>query len=72
MADDGDRAKDWQEQQIEDALAAHQRTQGHPVTSRVDCKECGEEIPLARRRVVPGCRYCVECQRGIEMKQGRF
>ncbi|OHD24619.1 MAG: hypothetical protein A2Y38_16730, partial [Spirochaetes bacterium GWB1_59_5] len=60
--DDGDRASEWQQRQIADALADHQRTQGHPVASRVDCEECGEEIPLARRRVVPGCRFCVDCQ----------
>lgn len=72
MADDGDRAKEWQEMQIEDALVAHRHTQGHPVTSRVDCEEGGDEIPLARRRVVPGCRFCVDCQRGLELQQGRF
>ncbi len=26
------------------------------------CRECGEEIPEARRRVLPGVRTCVECQ----------
>lgn len=27
------------------------------------CEECGEEIPEARRRAVPGVRRCVPCQR---------
>lgn len=26
------------------------------------CADCGEEIPEARRRAVPGVRRCVECQ----------
>jgi phage/conjugal plasmid C-4 type zinc finger TraR family protein len=26
------------------------------------CLECGEEIPEARRRVLPGVRTCIECQ----------
>jgi phage/conjugal plasmid C-4 type zinc finger TraR family protein len=26
------------------------------------CVECGEEIPAARRRALPGARTCVACQ----------
>ncbi|KAA9011077.1 DksA/TraR family C4-type zinc finger protein [Sphingobium limneticum] len=26
------------------------------------CDECGEEIPEARRRALPGARTCVPCQ----------
>ncbi len=26
------------------------------------CAECGEEIPEARRRAMPGARTCVACQ----------
>ncbi|MBH1999694.1 MAG: DksA/TraR family C4-type zinc finger protein [Sphingomonadaceae bacterium] len=26
------------------------------------CHECGEEIPEARRRALPGARTCVPCQ----------
>ena len=28
------------------------------------CIECGEEIPLARRRALPSARTCVACQSG--------
>jgi phage/conjugal plasmid C-4 type zinc finger TraR family protein len=28
------------------------------------CEECGEEIPEARRRALPGARTCVACQSG--------
>ena len=27
-----------------------------------DCDECGEPIPEARRRAMPGVRLCVACQ----------
>jgi len=29
-----------------------------------ECDECGEPIPLARRRALPGARTCVGCQAG--------
>ena len=28
------------------------------------CVECGETIPLARRRALPGARTCIDCQSG--------
>lgn len=30
------------------------------------CEECGEEIPEARRRAIPGVRLCVECQEQVD------
>jgi phage/conjugal plasmid C-4 type zinc finger TraR family protein len=30
------------------------------------CSCCGEEIPEKRRLAVPGCQFCVECQREFE------
>ena len=27
-----------------------------------ECEECGEEIPAARRKALPGARTCVACQ----------
>lgn len=29
-----------------------------------DCAECGEEIPEARRKAMPGATTCVHCQSG--------
>lgn len=29
---------------------------------RAECEDCGEPIPEARRRAVPGVRRCVACQ----------
>ena len=31
-----------------------------------DCAECGEPIPAARLRALPGARRCVGCQREAE------
>ena len=28
----------------------------------IGCEDCGQDIPEARRRAVPGCPCCVECQ----------
>jgi len=30
----------------------------------IDCEECGEPIPEARRRAMPGARFCIACQSG--------
>ena len=30
----------------------------------LDCDECGEPIPAARRAALPGARTCVACQSG--------
>ena len=30
--------------------------------SALECDDCGDEIPEARRLAVPGCRLCVDCQ----------
>ena len=33
------------------------------------CEECDSNIPIKRRKAIPGVRYCVECQVLIENKQ---
>jgi phage/conjugal plasmid C-4 type zinc finger TraR family protein len=35
------------------------------------CDGCGEEIPAARKKAVPDCRYCVECLRELEHRNRR-
>jgi phage/conjugal plasmid C-4 type zinc finger TraR family protein len=34
--------------------------------SLTHCEECGTEIPEARRKALPGVRYCVRCQAELE------
>lgn len=61
-------------EQIEDTVVdgvRHARSrlpagQGSPV-----CVECGDDIPPARRKALPGARTCIECQNGQD-KQVRF
>jgi len=37
--------------------------------SLTHCEECGSEIPEARRKAMPGVRYCVGCQAELEKTQ---
>lgn len=37
--------------------------------SRAFCEECGEPIPEARRRALPGVRLCLECQQEADKPQ---
>ncbi|MCA9668680.1 MAG: DksA/TraR family C4-type zinc finger protein [Myxococcales bacterium] len=34
-----------------------------------ECADCGEAIPEARRRAVPGVRLCVSCQQEADKRQ---
>ena len=36
------------------------------------CEECGDPIPEARRKVMPGVRLCVVCQSELDKKQSSF
>ncbi len=37
--------------------------------SLTHCEECGVGIPEARRKAMPGVRYCVRCQSELEKRQ---
>jgi len=37
--------------------------------SRDQCEECGETIPEARRKAVPGVRLCISCQEAEDKEQ---
>lgn len=32
------------------------------------CEECGDVIPEARRRAMPGVRHCIDCQWELERR----
>ena len=34
-----------------------------------DCEECGEVIPEARRKALPGVRRCVQCQQEADARR---
>lgn len=50
---------------IEDEVA-RARAKLHCGQSLLECEECGEDIPEARRRALPGVRLCVSCQAELE------
>ena len=31
------------------------------------CESCGSRIPEKRRKAVPGCRFCIDCQADQEI-----
>ncbi|MCP3944512.1 MAG: TraR/DksA family transcriptional regulator [Desulfobacteraceae bacterium] len=36
---------------------------------RSNCQNCEKPISPARRKVVPGCRFCIKCQRELEERR---
>lgn len=40
--------------------------------SSTHCEECGIVIPDARRKAIPGVRFCVDCQSELEKGQKTF
>ena len=52
---------------VKDALAsARARLPSGPGLD--ECEDCGEPIPQARRRALPGARTCVACQAGRDKR----
>lgn len=47
---------------VDGVISARARLPTGP--GRPDCVECGEDIPMARRRALPGATTCVDCQTG--------
>lgn len=61
--------------QIEDTvtegvLRARARIPAGPALAH--CLECGDEIPKARRRALPGVRTCVACQSALDRRPQNF
>lgn len=47
------------------------RAANHRLGGTIECLDCGEEIPISRRRAVPGCELCLSCQREREARDRR-
>jgi len=56
------------EDSIQDAIA-HARSRLPHGQSLHQCEECGEPIPEARRKALPGVRLCVACQSEYDKAQ---
>ena len=61
MPDDMDKAQAINEQFLDGVLADH-RHRKPKGESRLDCIDCEERIPEARRLAAPGCQRCIGCQ----------
>ncbi|MBS0354053.1 MAG: TraR/DksA family transcriptional regulator [Proteobacteria bacterium] len=66
MTDIADRAAEREEELIGDALDEHRRHDPTAGKTEADsakwCDGCGQRVPDARRKAVPGVRLCVDCQ----------
>ncbi len=51
-----------------DAVKLARRRLPHGESS-THCKECGNIIPDARRKAIPGVCLCIECQSELETRQ---
>ena len=50
---------------IKDAVSAA-RARLATGEAETHCRDCGDEIPEARRRAVPGVRRCIACQSELD------
>lgn len=65
MADDIDRAQQISADSLDRSLANRCIFVGD---SARECEDCGNEIPEARRKILPGIKICVECARAHETR----
>jgi len=56
---------------IEDAISRARQDLGSG-ESLTHCEECGEPIPPARQKAVPGVRLCINCQQKADAEKQRF
>lgn len=61
MADNADIATELMERRLEQALANRPVWVGIDYAA-VDCEDCGNEIPAARRQAAPWATTCIGCQ----------
>lgn len=73
MTDDIDRANERAEEHLGDALAAQARRARKYLgnESALECIDCDDLIPEARRQAIHGVQRCVCCAGALE-KQVRF
>ncbi len=71
MADEADIANAYITNAIEAALGHRQQNtnQANFIITK-ECKECGEEIPMARRQL--GFQFCISCAQETERRKSLF
>ncbi len=70
MTDVIDHASGTETQFTEVALANQllRSSQNAEKESALDCEECGDPIPEARRKASKGCQFCIACQARVERR----
>lgn len=69
MADLFELAAEREENRRQGLLEARVRPAPAHTISNTHCDECGIDIPAARRRAVPGCECCIDCQQLREVRR---
>ncbi len=71
MADNADRAGDnidrWDEQCVKAARGGGTINDHNNLDIDHGLCKCGEKIPAAKRKALPGVRYCIRCSELNEM-----
>lgn len=62
MADIADRAQAREEEILAERLAAQERNAALDAPGNEICADCGEPIPMDRRRAMPNAIRCIDCQ----------
>lgn len=70
MADEADIANAYITNAIEAALGQRQNKPSPVSVITKECKDCGEEIPLARRQL--GFQLCITCAEETERRKSLF
>lgn len=68
--DEADYAQQNEAQLIEMRINRARRILNGPVNETIECIDCEEIIPEARRKAVPGCIRCIGCQSLFERLSG--
>lgn len=72
MTDVSDQATELEESMREQAVARQRaasdlkRAASANTPAAEDCTECGDPIPLKRRKAAPGCTRCIKCEQTDE------
>jgi len=66
--DEIDRAQEASEQFLAVVLNEHQRNRPTGPGLK-ECEDCGDDIPLKRRKAQPGCTRCINCQTNFEPRR---
>lgn len=70
MADEADMAHAYITDIVERALRQQQQRTSSTGVITKECKDCGEEIPMARRQL--GFQLCITCAEETERRKSLF